>query len=135
MATWSAREERHDAARQAVPEPFRIHVSEQARRFIRHAEADTLEPWREGRGLGRGREPQLPARLVSYWQSSYDWSAHEAGLNAFAHFTASIGEARLHFVHERGRGARSVPLLLLHGWPDSFHRAGAPFTWATCGIR
>ncbi|HKP95161.1 MAG TPA: alpha/beta hydrolase, partial [Fibrobacteria bacterium] len=26
------------------------------------------------------------------------------------------------FIHERGRGTRPVPLLLLHGWPDSFFR-------------
>ena len=28
----------------------------------------------------------------------------------------------VHFVHVRGNGPRPIPLLLLHGWPDSFFR-------------
>jgi len=28
----------------------------------------------------------------------------------------------MHFIHERGQGANRIPILLLHGWPDSFVR-------------
>ena len=28
----------------------------------------------------------------------------------------------VHYIHEPGLGVRSVPVLLLHGWPDSFLR-------------
>jgi len=28
----------------------------------------------------------------------------------------------LHFIHERGKGKNPLPLLLTHGWPDSFFR-------------
>ncbi|HEX3697230.1 MAG TPA: epoxide hydrolase [Polyangia bacterium] len=60
--------------------------------------------------------------LVDHWLTRYDWRAEEAKLNALPQFTAEVAGARLHFVHVQGRGARRTPLLLLHGWPDSFHR-------------
>lgn len=60
--------------------------------------------------------------LVQYWQHSYDWRAQERALNTFAHFKADIDGIGIHFIHERGKGANPTPLLLLHGFPDSFYR-------------
>jgi microsomal epoxide hydrolase len=60
--------------------------------------------------------------LISYWQSSYDWREHETRLNALPHFKASIDGAGIHFMHAHGLGEGAMPLLLLHGWPDSFYR-------------
>jgi pimeloyl-ACP methyl ester carboxylesterase len=60
--------------------------------------------------------------LVTHWLVSYDWRAEEAKLNALPQFEAQIDGDRVHFVHVRSPGARPVPLLLLHGWPDSFLR-------------
>ncbi|HEY2900538.1 MAG TPA: epoxide hydrolase [Polyangia bacterium] len=60
--------------------------------------------------------------LVDHWLTRYDWRAEEAKLNALPQFMADVAGASLHFVHVQGRGARRTPLLLLHGWPDSFHR-------------
>jgi microsomal epoxide hydrolase len=60
--------------------------------------------------------------LMHYWHTSYDWRQHEARLNALPQFMARIDGARVHFVHVKGRGAQPNPLLLLHGWPDSFYR-------------
>jgi microsomal epoxide hydrolase len=60
--------------------------------------------------------------LVRYWRSGYDWRAQEARLNAFAQFKASIEGSEIHFVHEKARRPGAMPLLLLHGWPDSFDR-------------
>ncbi len=60
--------------------------------------------------------------LVDYWQHSYDWRAQEAKLNQFAQFRADIDGSRLHFLHVWGKGPNPTPLLLIHGWPDSFYR-------------
>ncbi|MEP7288000.1 MAG: epoxide hydrolase family protein [Chloroflexota bacterium] len=60
--------------------------------------------------------------LVNYWQNKYDWRKHEAELNQFNHFTADVNGVNVHFIHERGKGANPTPILLLHGWPDSFYR-------------
>lgn len=61
-------------------------------------------------------------RLVAYWQHDYDWRAREAKLNRFAQFRAEVEGQGLHFIHERGKGPNPLPILLIHGWPDSFHR-------------
>jgi microsomal epoxide hydrolase len=58
--------------------------------------------------------------LIRYWFDKYDWRAQEAALNRFAHFRANIDDLRVHFIHERGRGPQPMPLVLTHGWPDSF---------------
>ncbi|HSZ83148.1 MAG TPA: epoxide hydrolase [Polyangia bacterium] len=60
--------------------------------------------------------------LVTHWLVGYDWRAEEEKLNALPQFEGQIDGDRVHFVHARASGARPVPLLLLHGWPDSFLR-------------
>lgn len=64
-----------------------------------------------------GTNPEYLRALVEHWRRGFAWRAREAELNALDHRKADVGGARLHFVHVRGGG---VPLLLLHGWPDSF---------------
>ncbi|HSP78022.1 MAG TPA: epoxide hydrolase, partial [Myxococcaceae bacterium] len=41
-------------------------------------------------------------------------------INAFSHYRTSIEGVPLHFIHERGRGPRPIPLILGHGWPWTF---------------
>jgi epoxide hydrolase len=60
--------------------------------------------------------------LVEYWRTSYDWRKHEQSLNQFAHFRAEVDGIGIHFIHERGKGSNPLPVLLTHGWPDSFYR-------------
>jgi epoxide hydrolase len=60
--------------------------------------------------------------FAHYWQHSYDWRKHETELNQFNHFTADVKGVNLHFIHERGKGPNPTPIILLHGWPDSFYR-------------
>jgi pimeloyl-ACP methyl ester carboxylesterase len=60
--------------------------------------------------------------LMAYWQTGYDWRKHEADLNRLPQFTAQVDGVNIHFVHLRGRGPNPKPLLLTHGWPDSFQR-------------
>src|SRR5690606_21298012 len=59
---------------------------------------------------------------IDYWAEGYDWSAMQARLNKWTHRIASIGGRDVHLVHERSEGPGAVPLLLIHGWPDSFYR-------------
>ena len=73
----------------------------------------TAEPWRYGPPVGYMRE------FVRHWLEAYDWSAQEARLNAFRQFVTQIGEHRIHFIHEEGRGPSPMPLVLTHGWPGS----------------
>src|SRR5687768_10084857 len=60
--------------------------------------------------------------LTEYWRTSYDWRKHEQSLNQLSHFRADVDGIGVHFIHERGKGPNPTPLLLTHGWPDSFYR-------------
>ncbi|MBX3064556.1 MAG: epoxide hydrolase [Anaerolineae bacterium] len=72
--------------------------------------------WEYGTDLGFMKE------LADYWQHHYDWRKHESYLNQFNHFKANVDGVEVHFIHERGKGPNPTPILLLHGWPDSFYR-------------
>ncbi len=83
--------------------------------------------------LRRTRWPDLPAGagdaaeidpgelrdLVEYWRTGFDWRAVEDRLNRFTQFRAALSGGRIHFIHERGRGSRPLPLVMTHGWPGS----------------
>ena len=58
--------------------------------------------------------------MLAYWADEFDWRAQERALNAFTHFRAEVDGVRIHFVHERARRGRGIPLMLIHGWPSTF---------------
>lgn len=64
-------------------------------------------------------------RLAEYWQTEFDWGRAEAEINKLPQFTTSIsidghGPLQIHFIHQKGSKANSIPLLFCHGWPGSF---------------
>jgi pimeloyl-ACP methyl ester carboxylesterase len=76
----------------------------------------------EGVGWDYGTNLDYLKGLVDYWQHKYDWRKHEAELNKFAQFKAEVDGIGIHFIHERGQGPNPIPIILTHGWPDSFYR-------------
>src|SRR6478609_7423186 len=74
--------------------------------------------WSAGTDLTYLRE------LVAYWADEFDWPAQRAALNRLPRFRARLGGLGVHFVHARAVGPTGpvLPLLLSHGWPDSFWR-------------
>jgi len=113
----------------ASTQPFRIgisgHVLDDLRARLHRTRRTRVLP---GAGWSGGSDPDYLDALLAYWRDEYDWRRHERELNQLAHFVADIDDVRLHYVHEPGLGVRSVPVLLLHGWPDSFlrYRAAIP---------
>ena len=61
-------------------------------------------------------------RLTDYCLNGYDWSKAVAELNTLPNYKAAIDGIDLHFVHKPSSRKDATPLLLLHGWPDSFFR-------------
>ncbi|MGW3465563.1 alpha/beta fold hydrolase, partial [Streptomyces olivaceoviridis] len=59
--------------------------------------------------------------LVEYWADGFDWRAVEARLNTLNQHRLDVGGTPVHFVHERGKGPAPIPLLLMHGWPWTYH--------------
>lgn len=70
----------------------------------------------------RGTEQGYLQSLISYWRDHYDWRAQEAELNRLSQFRCNVEGIDVHFVHERGKGPNPVPIILTHGWPDSYLR-------------
>jgi pimeloyl-ACP methyl ester carboxylesterase len=76
----------------------------------------------EGSGWQHGISLAYMKELADYWERTYDWRKQESALNAFAQFKATVDGVGVHFIHERGKGPNPTPLLLIHGFPDSFYR-------------
>ena len=100
--------------------PFRLEVPQSQIDDLRERLARTrfpdeppLEAWSTGTSLSYLKQ------LVGYWKDKFDWRAKEAQLNRFRQFKTKLGGIDLHFIHEPGRGANPIPLLLSHGWPGS----------------
>jgi pimeloyl-ACP methyl ester carboxylesterase len=72
--------------------------------------------WDYGTNLAYMRE------LVDHWRDGFDWRAQEEAINRLDHFRAEIDGFGIHFIHEHGKGPDPMPLVLTHGWPDSFFR-------------
>jgi pimeloyl-ACP methyl ester carboxylesterase len=103
--------------------PFRIAVPQNVLDDLRDRLASTRWPDQvEDSGWGYGVDLDYVKELAAYWQNDYDWRAREAALNHLPQFTATVDGVTIHFVHVRGSGPNPQPLLLTHGWPDSFQR-------------
>ena len=99
--------------------PFTIDVPEAVLADLRERLARTRWPATvRGVGWDRGTDPDYLRELVAYWADGYDWRRHEAALNELPHFRSD----GLHFLHQRAADPGALPLLLAHGWPDSFLR-------------
>ena len=71
-------------------------------------------------GWSQGTDLSYLKELAAYWEKQFDWRLQEAKLNRFSHFRAQVKGLKLHFIHEKGKGPRPIPLVLIHGWPSSF---------------
>jgi pimeloyl-ACP methyl ester carboxylesterase len=106
-------------------EEFRIAVPDEELEDLRARLEKTRWPDAvEGAGWEYGTELEFAKTLCRYWAKEFDWRAQETRLNRLRQFRVPIDGLQLHFVHEPGKapGRRPLPLLLLHGFPDSFWR-------------
>ncbi|MFD8871169.1 epoxide hydrolase family protein, partial [Streptomyces sp. NPDC059590] len=101
--------------------PFRIHIPQADLDELRERLARTR--WTRGlpgEGWSRGVPLAHLKELADYWQHGYDWRRHEARLNEFPQFMTEIDGQDIHFLHVRSPEPDALPLVLNHGWPNSF---------------
>ena len=103
--------------------PFTIRIPQETlddlgRRLIQTRWIDEVD----GAGWDYGTSTVYLKELVQYWHEQFDWRTQEARLNRFANFRTEINGLGVHFIHERGKGANPLPIILTHGYPDSFWR-------------
>ena len=103
--------------------PFRVNVPESVLTDLQYRLAHTRWPDElEDAGWTYGTNREYLKQLADYWQQGYDWRAQEAKLNEFPHFKEEVDGLKIHFIYIEGKGPNPMPLLLTHGWPDSFFR-------------
>lgn len=102
-------------------QPFRIDIPEgqladmmERLRRTRFPEDFDNDDWRYGYNTAYHKT------LVDYWVNEYDWRDVERRMNELPQFKVEIMGVPVHFIHVKGTGANSVPLLLHHGWPWTF---------------
>ncbi|MBV8765288.1 MAG: alpha/beta fold hydrolase, partial [Hyphomicrobiales bacterium] len=70
--------------------------------------------WEAGTNLGYMKA------LAVYWRDGFDWRSQEKALNALPQHRIVLDDLHIHFVHQRGKGPKPLPLIITHGWPGSF---------------
>ncbi|MGN9765232.1 epoxide hydrolase family protein [Micromonospora sp. SD12] len=101
--------------------PFRIDIPQADLDDLRDRLTRTRWPRQlPGDGWSRGVPLDYLRDLAGYWATGYDWRAQEARLNAFPQFVTAIDGLDVHFLHVRSPEPDALPLILTHGWPNSF---------------
>ena len=85
----------------------------------------TIKSWQHGTPVDTLRD------ILAYWADGYDWRHKETELNSYPQYTCEIGDILLHFFHIPGNHPDAVPILMAHGWPDSFLRYAKTFPLLT----
>jgi pimeloyl-ACP methyl ester carboxylesterase len=107
------------------PEPFTAQTDPAALEDLRARLRATRWPDApDGVGWSLGTDVAYLRELVAYWADDFDWPAREAELARFPRFRIMLGGLGIHFVHVRAAAPAGpvLPLVLSHGWPDSFWR-------------
>jgi pimeloyl-ACP methyl ester carboxylesterase len=101
--------------------PFRIDIPQADLASLNDRLASTRWPRQlPGEGWSRGVPVGYLKELADYWRDGYDWRRHEARLNDFPQFMTEIDGQDIHFLHVRSAEPGALPLILTHGWPNSF---------------
>jgi pimeloyl-ACP methyl ester carboxylesterase len=101
--------------------PFKVDISQEVLNELKSKILNTRWPdeitdsgWNYGTNLSYMKE------LADYWVNKFDWRRVEKEINSYPNFTADIDGYRIHFLHIKGKGDKSIPLIITHGWPGSF---------------
>lgn len=96
-----------------IPEPvlddLRIRLSQ-----VRWPDEIKNSGWNYGTSLDYMKE------LCDYWLTEYSWRKTENTINSYPNYIAEIDGNKIHFLHIKGEGEKSIPLIITHGWPGSF---------------
>ncbi|HTE29772.1 MAG TPA: epoxide hydrolase [Chryseolinea sp.] len=106
-----------------MKESFRINIEQSVIDDLKKRIKNTVWPDEvKDSKWGYGTDKFYLKILCDYWQTGFDWKKQEKYLNSFEHFRTTVDDVALHFIHQKGESKHSIPLLLIHGWPDSFVR-------------
>lgn len=104
-------------------EPFKIDVKQSVLDDLTYRLEHTRWPNEaEVAGWAMGTNLDYIKNLAHHWLRKYDWRKQEAELNKLPQYTAKVNGTDIHFIHAPSKNPDAIPVLLVHGWPDSFYR-------------
>jgi pimeloyl-ACP methyl ester carboxylesterase len=93
-------------------------------RWAQELPADTFAAATQTGPVAPGWEYGVPLEYVKdrvdYWRDGYDWRAWEQKLNGYPQYATTIDGQDIHFVHVPSPEPDALPIVLTHGWPNSF---------------
>jgi pimeloyl-ACP methyl ester carboxylesterase len=102
-------------------QPFTVNVPQETLDDLKLRLRNTRWPdelddsgWQYGTNLSYMKD------LTHYWINDFNWRTVEKEVNSYPNYTADIDGYRIHFLHIKGKGKKSIPLIITHGWPGSF---------------
>lgn len=101
-------------------QPFSVSVADDTLERIKTRVREY--PWHEmpdDGGWDYGANLDYMKELCNYWVNEFDWRKQEAKINRFSHFKSAVDGIDIHYIHEKGSGSNSRPLVLSHGWPGT----------------
>ncbi|MBV9139066.1 MAG: epoxide hydrolase [Hyphomicrobiales bacterium] len=102
-------------------EKFAIHVADEILADLwRRLDATRWPDEIENAGWEGGTNLAYMRSLTAYWRNGYDWRRQENALNSLPQYRLALDGLNVHFVHQRGKGPKPLPLVITHGWPGSF---------------
>lgn len=108
---------------------FKIQFSENQIDELRKRIACTrLPPAFHQNNWERGTNTEYLIKLLAYWRTDYNWFRKEKELNRYAQFICTLDDINIHFFYIRSTRKNALPILLTHGWPDSFLRYAKIFS-------
>ena len=94
-------------------EPFEVSVDEQVLQDLEDRIRNTR--WADdfdNADWEYGTNGKYLKELCDFWVDGFDWREQEREINQFAPFQTTINDLPIHFIHEKGRGPNSIPLIL-----------------------
>lgn len=102
--------------------PYQIHIDPARLTLLDERLATTLWP-NVPEGLdGHGIAIDRVRELVSYWRETFQWRDFAGSFDQFEHLIHDDGDFPMHLVRARAEQPTGLPIVLLHGWPDTFLR-------------
>ncbi len=102
--------------------PFTINVSDDVLSDLQYRLKHTRWPDDiPGNDWRYGTQKAWLRKLLLYWEKEFNWRDQEELLNSVNHFKVNVSGIDLHFIHEKGKGDKPLPLLMSHGWPGSIY--------------
>lgn len=107
--------------------PFKISIDDKVLKDLKsrlqlETASSRLSPPLEGIGFEYGFNTKFLPKILTHWTTKYDWRQREALLNKYPQFKTKIGGIDIHFqrIKSNKNYKKTLPLLLLHGWPGTF---------------